>query len=179
MVHWILWWSSCSETTCLLFLEGKSYWRQSQCIPNICATSRMNFQTCLSPLKPGGTLSSHGNTANYTREKAECLNFVFASKSCVLNPSFSGSTRPWHTQLLLDSVSFAPEKVEKFLWTLYSGSATRMDSISSHELKPALMLLPILSLPFSPKHLPSIICYLLGNKFTSLHDIKRCKSGYP
>ena len=63
----------CSETTCLLLLEGESNQRQSWCFlkclqqvcvhflesqKNICPTSRMNFQTCLPPLKPGGALSS-------------------------------------------------------------------------------------------------------------------------
>ena len=73
MIHWILWWGSCSETTCLLLLKGKSDQRQSQCIPknpqqyimcplseepenNICPSSRMNFQTCLPCLKPGAAL---------------------------------------------------------------------------------------------------------------------------
>ena len=63
-------------------------------------------------------LTSNGTTAYSTRKKAKCLTSVFASQCCVLNPSLSAPTLPNHTQLLLDSMSFAPEKEEKFLTTL-------------------------------------------------------------
>ena len=79
----------------------------------------MNFQTWLPPLKPGvcslsiPSLIPNGTTYDSTREKAECLNSMFASKYCLSNPSL-------HTQVFLDSVSFAPQKVEKVLSTLNS-----------------------------------------------------------
>uniref|UniRef100_UPI00358F564D coiled-coil domain-containing protein 13-like n=1 Tax=Myxine glutinosa TaxID=7769 RepID=UPI00358F564D len=64
------------------------------------------------------------------REKVKCLNSVFASKSCVPNPSLSVPTLPSRTQLLLDSVSFSPDKVDKFLSNLDYDPATGQDGIS-------------------------------------------------
>ena len=76
---------------------------------------------CMFPLHP--FLTSNGQAADTTREKAECLNSVFASKSCVQNPSLSLPTLPSHTQLSLDSVSFSPDNVESLLSNLDSDSA--------------------------------------------------------
>ena len=53
------------------------------------------------------SLSSNGCTADTAREKAECLNSVFAAKSCVQNPSLSVPTLPSHAQLSLDCVLFS------------------------------------------------------------------------
>ena len=54
-------------------------------------------------------------------------------------------TLPSHTQLLLDSMYVAPEKVEKFLATLDSDIATGLDGISSRVLKTcsAVLALPL------------------------------------
>ena len=49
------------------------------------------------------SLTSNGHTADSAHEKAECLNSVFASKSCVQNSSLSAPTLPSRTQLFLDS----------------------------------------------------------------------------
>ena len=66
----------------------------------------------------------YGTTAVSDHEKAERFNSMFASKYRVPNPSVSVPVLPSHTQLLLDSASFAPEKVETFLAILKSDSAT-------------------------------------------------------
>ena len=47
------------------------------------------------------SMSSNGTRADSAREKAECLNSVFASKSCVPNPSLSVPILPCRTQHLL------------------------------------------------------------------------------
>ena len=56
-----------------------------------------------------------------------------------------------------------------------SDSATGPDDNSWYVLKPSLLLLHILYMPFSPYHLPSVIFHLLGNPPTSLHYIKGAK----
>ena len=61
---------------------------------------------------------------------AECLNSVFACKSCVSNPSLSVPTLPSHTQLFLESVSFSLDMVESLLANLDSDSPTSPDGIS-------------------------------------------------
>lgn len=85
---------------------------------NIWSTSRLHSQTCVfvflrpcckclvksvagvcSPTIP--FLISNGITAH---EKAEWLNSVLSSKSCVPNPSLPPHTFPSHTQLFLDTV---------------------------------------------------------------------------
>ena len=86
-----------------------------------------------SPTIPSHT--SNSRTADTAREKAECLNSVFASKYCVQNPSLSVPTLPSHTQLSLDSVSFSPDKVNSLLSNLDSDSATGPDGISPRVLK--------------------------------------------
>ena len=107
---------------------------------------------------------SNGTTADSTHEKAECISSVFASNYCVSNSSlslsFSVPTLPTCTQLLLDSVPFAPEKVEKFLGTLNSDSTTGPDGIGSHILNNcsaalALPLSSLFTLSFALGHLPS------------------------
>ena len=105
------------------------------------------------------SLSSNGTTADSTHEKAECLNSVCASKSCVPNPSLSVPILCCQTQLILDSVSFAPEKVEKVLSTLDSDFVTGLDSIISHVLKtcsaaPAHPLSALFTSSFVLCHLP-------------------------
>jgi len=113
-------------------------------------------------LPPIHSLTAKGTTANSAREKAECLNSVFASKSCVPNPSRSLSipNLPSCTQLLLNYLSFAPEKVETFLATLDSHSATGLHDISSCVLKTcsavfALPLSTLFTLSFTIGHLLS------------------------
>ena len=106
------------------------------------------------------SFTSNGTTADSTFEKAECLNYVFASKSCVPNPFLSVPIIPSHTQLLLNSVFFAPEKVEMFPATLDPDSATGPDGISLHVLKtcPAALAHPLsalFTLSFTIGHLPS------------------------
>ena len=119
------------------------------------------------------SLTSNGCTADTAREKAECLNSVFASQPCVPNPSFSVPTLPSHIQLVLDSVSFSPDKVESLLSNLDSDSATSPDGISPRVLKPALLLSLTLPLFYSPSRLLKVICHLLGNQQTSLPCIKK------
>ena len=84
---------------------------------------------------------------------------VFASKSSQ-NPSLLVPILPCRTQLLLDSVSFAPEKVENVLSTLDFDSATEPDGIHSSVLKicSAGLAFPrsaFFTLPFVPGHLAS------------------------
>ena len=117
------------------------------------------------------SLTSNGRTADTAREKAECLNSVFASKSCVRNPSLSLPTSPSCTQLSLDSVFFSSDKVESLLSNLDSDSATRPDGISPRVLKTCSSAL---AHPLS--HVLKVICHLLGNQQTSLPCIKRCKN---
>ena len=122
------------------------------------------------------SLPSNDCTAETAREKAECLNSVFASKSCVRNPSLSVPTLPSHNQLSLDSVS-SSDKVESLLSNLNSDSATGPDGISPRVLNaplllPAPLLLLTLSLFYSTTHLLKLICHLLGNQQTLLPCIK-------
>ena len=77
----------------------------------------------------------HHTTTKSAREKADCLNSVFASKYCVPNPSLSAHTLPSRTQLSLDSVSFCSDKVESLLSNLDSDSVTGPDGISPRVLK--------------------------------------------
>ena len=104
------------------------------------------------------SLSSNGSTADSAREKAECLNSVFASKSCAPNPSLSVSILPCHTPLLLDCV-FCTENVERVLSTLNSESPTGPDGISSQVLKTCSAALAhplsvLFTLSFVLGHLP-------------------------
>ena len=106
------------------------------------------------------SLTSNGCTADDACKKAEFLNSVFASKSCVPNPSLSVPTSPSHTQLFLDSVSFSPDKVESLLSNLDSDSATGPDGISPRVLKSCSAALShplsvLFTLSFSQGHLPS------------------------
>ena len=122
------------------------------------------------PLHP--SLTSNGRTADTTREKAECLNSVFASKSSFKNPSLSLPTLPSRTQLSLDSVSFSPER-----WTACCQTSTQIlqpvQTASAHvSEKPAPLLLLTLSLFHSPSHLFKVICHLLENQQTLLPCIK-------
>ena len=82
--------------------SSKSWWCLIKSVSGACAPSIPS-------------LTSNGHTADTAREKAECLNLLFASKSCVQNPSLSVPTLPSHTQLFLDNVSFSPDKVESLL----------------------------------------------------------------
>ena len=78
--------------------SSKSWWRLIKSVSGVCSPP--------SPLLPQmATL-------------AECLNSVFASKSCVRNPLLSVPTLPSHTLLSQDSVSFSPDKVESLLSNL-------------------------------------------------------------
>ena len=56
--------------------SSKSWWCLVRSVSGVC-----------SPSIP--SLTSNGRTAETTREKAEFLNWVFAAKSCVQNPSLS------------------------------------------------------------------------------------------
>ena len=114
------------------------------------------------------SLPSNGRTADTAREKAQCLNSMFASKSCVQNPSLSVPTLPSRTQLSLDFVSFSLDKVESLLSNLDSDSATGPDGISPRVLKTSSAALahPTISLFYSPSHLLKVICHLLANQQT-------------
>ena len=126
------------------------------------------------------SLTSNGHTADTAREKAECLNSVFASKSCVPNPSFSVPTLPSHTQLFLGYVSFCPDKVESLLSNLDSDAATGPDSINRRVLKTcSIALANPLSVLFTLSCTPlKVICHLLGNHQILPLCIKRCKNRY-
>ena len=101
---------------------------------------------------------------------------MFASKSCVPNPSLSEPTLPSRTQLSSDELNAAdvpglcvflsPEKVESLLSNLDSDSATGRDGINPRVPKPALLLLLTLSLSYSPSLLIKVICLLVGNQET-------------
>ena len=122
-----------------------------------------------SPFIP--SLTSNGTTTDSTRKKAECPNSVFASKSCVPNPSLAVPIFPSCIQLLLNAVSFAPEMGERFLEMLDSDSATGPDGNSSHVLKTcsadfAPPLSTFFTLSFARDHLP---CDLKSANITALH----------
>jgi len=154
-------------------LRTSVYLPQGEPENNIFIISSLNSQTCLPPPNPSGVESnlflvyvrppsptSNGCTADTAREKAECLNSMFASKYCVRNSSLSVPTLPSCTQLSLVSVSFSSDKVEIFLSNLDSDSPTSPDGISPHVLKTcssALVhpLFVIFTLSFSQGHLPS------------------------
>ena len=102
----------------------------------------------LPPLKPGGGGALSSLSRDYApfpslqmaRQQTPLMRKLNASILCLLpnlvSPiPLSISILPCHTQLLLDSVSFAPEMVGKFLTTLNSNSATGLDGISSRVLK--------------------------------------------
>ena len=125
------------------------------------------------------SLTSNGRTADTAREKAECLNSVFASKSCVRNPSLSGPTLPSHTQLSLNSVSFLLTKSSACCQTSTQIlQAVKMASAHMSE-KPAPLLLLTLSLFYSPSHLLKVICHLLGNQQTLLPCTKKVQKQIP
>ena len=134
--------------------SSNSWWCPVKSVSGVC-----------SPSIP--SLISNGCTADTAREKAECLNSMFASKSCVPNPSLSELTLPSHTQLSLDSVSFSPDKMETLLSNLDSDSATGPGGISPHVRKTcsAALAHPLSALN-SPSHLLKVICHLLGNRQT-------------
>ena len=123
--------------------SSKSWWGLIKSVSDVCFTSIPS-------------LTSNGHTADTAPEKAECLNSVFASKSCVQNPLLTVPTLPSHTQLSLDSVSFSSEKVESLLSNLDSDSATGPDGISPHVLKTCSSALahPLFPIPH-PIHSPS------------------------
>ena len=102
--------------------SSKSWWHPIKSVSGVCPPSIPS-------------LTSNGHTADTAREKAECLNSVFVSKSCVRKPSLSVPTLPSHTQLSVNSVSFVdtPDKVESLLSNL--DSATGPDGISPGVLK--------------------------------------------
>ena len=79
---------------------------------------------------------------------------MFDSKYCVPNVSLSVATLPECTQLLLESGSFALDKVEKFVNSRLNLLLDQMASAHVSE-KPALLLLHIFFLPFAPYNLPS------------------------
>ena len=69
-------------------------------------------------------------------------------------------------------------------WKRFSQPSTltlHLDQMASAHMseKPALLLLHILSLPFLPCHLHSVIFHLLGNPPSSLHDIKNVQKRIP
>ena len=135
----------------------KSWWHLIKSVSGVC-----------SPSIP--SLTPNGRTADTAHEKAECLNSVFASKSCVWNPLLSGPTLPSHTQLFLDSVSFSPDKVEGLLSNLDSDSATGPDNINPRVLKTcsaalAHSLSVLFTLSFAQGHLPSAC-----KSVTALHE---------
>ena len=83
---------------------------------------------------------------------------MFASKSCVPNHSLLAPTLTHHNQLLRYSVSFALDKLLKFLANL--DSANGLDGISSRVLKScsanlALPLFALFTLSFTIGNLPS------------------------
>ena len=159
---------------------------------NIFRILSLNFQTHLPPPNPGVIqlsvsgvcfpsipyLTSNGCTADTAHENAECLNSsVFASKSCVPNPSLSVPTLPSHTQLFLDSVSFSPDKVENLLSNIDSDSATGPDSMSSSMLKTCCAALPHpLSVLFT---LSLAQGHLLGNQQALPLCIKKVQKHIP
>ena len=114
------------------------------------------------PLHPLPYLKCH--TADNAREKAQCLNIVFASKYFIPNPLLSVDTLPTHTQLFLDSMSFT-HKEESLLSNLDSDSATGPEAMSPRVLKTCsaalaaveshLALCVRLNLSFSQGQLPS------------------------
>ena len=127
-----------------LFPNSKSWWCLIKSVSGVCSPS----------------LTSNGRTADTAREKAECVNSVFALKSCVWNPSLSVPTLPSRRQLSLDSVSFSPDKVERLLWNLDSDSVTGPDSSSPRALKTCSSALAhplsvLFTLSFTQGHLPS------------------------
>ena len=81
------------------------------------------------------SLTSNGTTADSAHEKAECLNSVFASQSCIPNLSLSCSRSLYPPFPVVPNCSqtlyFALEKPDKFLAMLNSDSATGPDGISS------------------------------------------------
>ena len=79
------------------------------------------------------SLTSNGTTADSAHEKAECLKCLLPN--IVSHTSLSVSTLPSHTPLIMVSVSFASEKVEKFLATRDADSATGPDIFGSLVLK--------------------------------------------
>ena len=135
----------------------------------------MNIQTCLPSLKPDGTLKSLSleyapvpslpslqMAPQPAREKAQCLNSAFASKLFASLPLVSVPTLSSHTQLLLDRVSFALDKMEGFLESLDSDSATGPVSCDRNQLT-------------CPKNL---LCCSCTFSFCSVHPIICLGSSY-
>ena len=119
------------------------------------------------------SLTSNGRTAHTAHEKAECLNSVFAAKSCVQNPSLSLPILPSRTQLSLDYVSFSPDKVESLLSILNSDSAPGPDGISPRFLITCSSALAhplsvLFTLSFAQGHLPSAC---KSANITTLHKV--------
>ena len=98
------------------------------------------------------------STCGYNLPSAKNALILCLLPNLAHNPSLSVPTLPSHDQLLLESVSFASEKVEKFLATLNSDSATGLDGISSRVRKTRSAALctssVIFTRSFALSHLP-------------------------
>ena len=72
------------------------------------------------------------------------------------------------------TLSFSPEKVERFLETINSDSANGPDGISPHVLKTCSCTSSL----FSVQHLPKVIFHLHGSRPTSLHYINEAQKTF-
>jgi len=153
----------------------------------MCPTSRMIFQTYLPPVKPGGALLNLSPvytplpSLQIAPQPTQLVRRQNVSILCLLqNLPSQPLTHCIHLSPIIPncscSLSFAPEKVGKFLAILNSDcNWTRRHQLTY--LKNLLCCSCTASLcPFHPSQLPQVIFHLLGNQPTSQYYIRRNKN---